>query len=244
MKERVLLITGASSDVGMGILQDIYMEYECIFLHYRTMNDSLAKFVEKHGNEVKLIPIQADFAVDSDVDKLIETIEISGYLPNNIIHLTAPKAYNQHFEKDSIENYDLAWKVSVRSITKILQKFLPNMKKNKYGRIVFMLSAYTLNIPPKYQVSYCTIKYSLLGMVKALSSEYISKGITVNGISPQMMETKFLSDIPQLIVEETKNRSPIGRTVCIEEIIPLVKYMLSGEGAAFTGQNVGITGGL
>lgn len=243
MKDKVLLITGASSDVGTEILKNIYQDYKCIFLHYRSLNDSLSDFIEKNKNGVKLVPIQADFMVDSDVEKLIKTVEESGYSPNNIIHLPAPKAYNQRFEKDSFDNFDNGWRVSVCSIVKILQHFIPFMKKEKYGRIVFMLSAYTFNMPPKYQASYCTVKYALLGLVKSLSVEYIDRGITVNGLSPQMMETKFLSNIPQLIVEQTKSNSPIGRNIRVDEIVPLVRYMLSDEGAAFTGQNVGITGG-
>jgi len=68
-------------------------------------------------------------------------------------------------------------------------------------------------------------------------------GLTVNGISPDMMETKFLSDVPQLIVEQNAANSPIGRNVYVEEVVPVVSYILSDLGAAMTGQNIAITGG-
>lgn len=68
---------------------------------------------------------------------------------------------------------------------------IPNMAKKKYGRIVFMLTSCTINNPPKYQSSYVTVKYALLGLMKALAVEYADRGITVNGVSPDMMETKF-----------------------------------------------------
>ena len=59
-----------------------------------------------------------------------------------------------------------------------------------------MLTSCTTNIPPKYLASYVTSKYALLGLVKALSNEYADKGIRINGISPSMIETKFLENIP------------------------------------------------
>jgi 3-oxoacyl-[acyl-carrier protein] reductase len=89
-----------------------------------------------------------------------------------------------------------------------------------------------------------TVKYALLGLMKSLAVEYADKGITVNGVSPDMMETKFLSDIPEMIVEQNRENSPLGRNILVEEVTPLMKHMLSDAGASMTGQNIGITGGL
>ena len=83
----------------------------------------------------------------------------------------------------------------------ILQAFIPKMSKQNYGKIVFMLSAYLLGIPPKFQSPYITVKYALLGLMRNLASEYAAKGIMVNAVSPDMMETKFLSELPELIKE-------------------------------------------
>lgn len=45
-------------------------------------------------------------------------------------------------------------------------------------------------------------KYALLGLLRTLSVEYEKKGIMINGISPGMMETKFLDGISRLVVEK------------------------------------------
>ena len=89
-----------------------------------------------------------------------------------------------------------------------------------------------------------TIKYALLGLMKSLSAEYIDKGITINGVSPDMIETKFLSNIPELIIEKNKVNSPLGRNIYIEEVIPVIQHMLSDLGASMTGQNIVISGGI
>jgi 3-oxoacyl-[acyl-carrier protein] reductase len=118
------------------------------------------------------------------------------------------------------------------------------MMKEKYGRVVFMLTSNTVGIPAKYQSSYVTVKYALLGLMKALSAEYADKGITFNGVSPDMMETGFLDNIPDLIIEQNAQNSPLGRNIRIDEVIPVIEYMLSDRGAAMTGQNIAITGGI
>lgn len=241
--DKVLLITGASSDIGMQLLQDIYIDYSKIYLQYRTMSDSLAMLIRSLDSKVEIVPLQVDLADDVSLANMITAIKQTQVLPNHIIHLPAPKAYNKQFHKDSWNNYESGWEISVHSIVEILQAFIPQMVKNRYGRIVFMLTSYTHNIPPKFQAGYVTVKYALLGLMKALAVEYADKGITVNGVSPDMMETKFLSEVPQLIIDKNKENSPLGRNIFVEEIIPIIQYMLSDAGAALVGQNIVVSGG-
>ncbi len=240
--EKVLLITGATSDVGCGLLETVYKNYTHIFLQYRTMNDNLSSIIEKISSETDIRLLQCDFNSIDNVFLLIEEIKESGYMPNNIVHLPAPKARNMQFHKDEWQNYMLGWEISVHSITEILKAFIPHMAKEKYGRIVFMLTGYTVYTPAKFQSSYVTVKYALFGLMKSLAVEYIDKGITVNGISPDMMETKFLSELPRLIVETNALNSPLGRNIKLEEVIPAFEFLLADSSASITGQNIAIMG--
>lgn len=242
--EKVLLVTGASSELGINLINKVYGDYKRIYLQYRNMNDQLQETIDYLNDKTEIVLFKVDLSNVIDVNKMIADINESMILPNCIVHFPAPKAYNMQFHRDKWENYDLGWIVSVRSIVMILQAFVKNMARNKYGRIVFMLTNNTNNLPAKYQSSYVTVKYALLGLMKSLSVEYIDKGITVNGVSPDMMETKFLSNLPELIIEQNKANSPIGRNIYIKEVVPIMEYMLSDLGAAMTGQNIVISGGL
>ena len=59
-----------------------------------------------------------------------------------------------------------------------------------------------------------------------------------------MMETKFLSDLPDLIREQSAKNNPLGRNITVGETVPVIAYLLSDESGAVTGQNIGITGGV
>ena len=227
--EKVLLVTGASSELGINLINKVYGDYKRIYLQYRNMNDQLQETIDYLKDKTEIVLFKVDLSNVLDVNKMIADINESMILPNCIVHFPAPKAYNMQFHRDKWENYDLGWIVSVRSIVMILQAFVKNMARNKYGRIVFMLTNNTNNLPAKYQSSYVTVKYALLGLMKSLSVEYIDKGITVNGVSPDMMETKFLSNLPELIIEQNKANSPIGRNIYIKEVVPIMEYMLFQE---------------
>jgi 3-oxoacyl-[acyl-carrier protein] reductase len=242
--EKILLVTGATSEVGMQLVKEIHGDYDRIYLQYRTMNDNFGHLLDEYSDCNDIVPLRADFRDADDVERMISKIKESGKLPNQIVHLPAPKAYNKQFHKDNWENYENGWSVSVHSIVSILQAFIPDMAKNRYGRVVFMLTSCTNNYPAKFQASYVTVKYALLGLMKSLSVEYADKWITVNGVSPDMMETKFLSDIPELILEQNRENSPLGRNILVQEVTPIIRHMLSDLGASLTGQNICITGGL
>lgn len=239
-----LLVTGASSDIGIAFLRKIYKSCDVIFLQYRTMNSSLEELVMQiRKDNCELVLLQADLNNEDDVESFIEKIKCDGRMPNEIVHLAMPCAYNKQFHKDSLERWDIAWQVAIRSIVQMLQVFLPEMSKGRYGRIIFMLTSYTRGMPPKFQSGYVTTKYALLGLMKSIAVEYADRGITCNGVSPEMMETKFLKNIPDLIVEQNALNSPLGRNVLVQEILPILEYMLSENGGAMNGENVGITAG-
>ena len=86
-------------------------------------------------------------------------------------------------------------------------------------------------------------KNEWLGLVRTLATEYAPKGITVNAVSPDMMETKFLSNLSELAIEQSAKDNPRGRNIKVEECVPAIEYFLSSVSDMVTGQNMGITGG-
>ena len=106
-----------------------------------------------------------------------------------------------------------------------------------------MLTDSVIGMPPKFLSPYITVKYALLGLMKSLAVEYAGKGITINAVSPDMMETKFLSGIPELVIEQNAKNNPLGRNLTVDDVIPAFEYFLSEKANVVTGQNIGITGG-
>mgnify|MGYP000490852080 CR=1 FL=1 len=236
----IILIIGASSDIGLNLIENI--SESCLILaHYNNSEDELVKLNLKAKNTI--IPIKANLLNEDEIENLLSTIENNYGIPNKIINLAAPKFENIRFKDISWKDFQRDIDISLKSSVMILNRFLPKLAKEKRGKVVFMLSSVTLNIPPKAICHYTTIKYSILGLMKALASEYADKNIQINAVSPSMVETKFLSDINEKFVEFNAYNHPLKRNATVSDIVPIIKLLISSESDYINGTNIPITGG-
>lgn len=236
------LILGASSDIGMEYIRTAkWHKDDIIWAQY---NRSAEKLKLLQANiECNMVLLQADFLAENSTDDIIRAIEESGEIPTHILHIPSIPIEQKRFKELDWDNFRDYMNVQLRSIVCILQRFIPLMAKKKYGKIVFILSSCTLNVPPKFLSSYVTAKYALLGFMKSIAIEYADKYINVNGISPSMMNTSFLHQVDEKIIEHTARQNPMHRNADIDDVVPCIRYLMSEDSNYVTGMNFPICGG-
>ena len=196
---------------------------------------------ENINNE--LVTLKADLSKEDEINKLLDTVESDYGIPNKIVHLAAVRVENIRFKDVEWNDFEKDINVTLKSAILILNRFLPKLSKLKRGKVVLMLSSYVLGVPPKALSHYITIKYAMLGLVKSLASEYSDKNIQINGISPSMVETKFLDNINEKFIELSAYNHPLKRNAIVEDITPIIKILISNESNYINGVNIPITGG-
>lgn len=241
MIKDILLILGASSDIGIELIRRVDKAETVILAHYYNNVDSIESI--KKESEAKIVPIKADLSEENDINYLIKKIEKEHGHPNKIVHFPAPKFVNIRFKNIEWDRFQKDILIQLKSIVLILKSFLPLMAKAKKGKVVFMLSSCTFNVPPKALSHYVTIKHALLGLMKSLASEYAEKHININAVSPSMIETKFLERIPDKIIEITAEKHPLKRIATPGDVVPAILFLLSEESNYINGINIPIAGG-
>ena len=237
--EKVILITGATSDVGVKLIENLNTQFDKIICHYCCNKNVLEELRKKYGD--KIVPIQSDFSDRTSVEQF--AMRVTGdYKITHIVHLAAPKYSVGKFSKTDKAFYEENMQIQFYSILEIVQKCIKNMVKQNYGRIVFMLSSCTEGMAPKYLAPYVSTKYALKGLMKSLAAEYVEKNISVNGISPGMMRTKFLSEASDMLVDMQEQRSSKGKLTDIESVVTAMKLLLADEAEFITGKNLVIDG--
>jgi 3-oxoacyl-[acyl-carrier protein] reductase len=191
----------------------------------------------------ELITLKANLESENELEELLAEIETNYGIPNKIVHLAASKIENIRFKDVTWGDFEKDITVSLKSIVIILSRFLPALAKEKRGSVVVMLSSYVAGVPPKALAHYTTIKYALLGLVKSLASEYGGNGIRINAVSPSMVNTKFLSNINEKLVEISAHNNPMKRNAMPSDIIPAINLLLGEDAGYINGVNLPITGG-
>ncbi len=243
MNEKTLLVLGASSEVGIKLIKAVEKNYFLIYAHYGNNDAQLLELKRDIGD--KLFLISDNFSNSEAGTVVLNAISEKGVWPDHMILLSSPKVENIRFRKAEWEDFEKYLNVSLRSAVNISREVLKHLDKDeREGRVIFMLSSCVNGIPPKYMTPYVTGKYAMLGLMKALATEYATKNITVNGVSPGMMETKFLSDIYDHVIEDNAQKSPFGRNLYVDEVIPAFEYLLSDGASKVIGQNIIVTGGM
>ncbi|MGW0855897.1 SDR family NAD(P)-dependent oxidoreductase [Streptomyces sp. NPDC002690] len=95
-----------------------------------------------------------------------------------------------------------------------------------------------------YPVAYTTSKWALRGLSKTAALELGPRGIRVNTVHPGYIETGMTSSAAPAFREANIRETPLGRTGTVEEIAPLVVFLLSSEASFISGAEIAVDGGL
>jgi 3-oxoacyl-[acyl-carrier protein] reductase len=251
MDKRPILITGASSEIGRALMARLLARADAslIVAHCFQGCQSLAEAAANSAGRV--LPLAADLRDPGAVMQTANQIVAEYGVPGRIVHLPANRLKFERFAQLDTNRLEEDFAIQVLSIAELLRVFLPHLRRpagvtsatQPNAKIVFVLSSVTAGVPPKYMTGYIMVKYALLGMMRALAAEYGSAGCNFNGVSPSMVDTQFLRDVPAKAVEMAAASHPLGRNATPADVVPLIEYLLSPESDYLSGVNIPVAGG-
>jgi 3alpha(or 20beta)-hydroxysteroid dehydrogenase len=95
-----------------------------------------------------------------------------------------------------------------------------------------------------YPVAYTASKWALRAVSKIAATELGPKGIRVNTVLPGYIETAMTSQATKAFRDATIGETPLGRSGTVDDIAPLVVFLLSDESSFITGAEIPVDGGL
>lgn len=125
----------------------------------------------------------------------------------------------------------------------VCRTVLPGMLSRKYGRIINIASI-TGKEGSAQLVPYSVSKAAVIALTKSIAKSVVGQGdVTVNSISPAVLETPMFQEIPEETAKAMLQQVPLGRPGAVEEVAGLVHYLASKEAGYTTGQCYDISGG-
>lgn len=137
------------------------------------------------------------------------------------------------------EEWDFSIGINLKSTFNTIQAFLPDMVKQRYGRIVNVSSVTGPLVANPGEAPYCAAKAGIVGLTKALAIEVGKQGVTVNAVAPGWIKTGASTEGEIAGGENT----PMGRPGTPDEVARLIRFLASDESTYITGQLIVIDGG-
>jgi 3-oxoacyl-[acyl-carrier protein] reductase len=242
LKDKIILVTGASGGLGSTICKHIANEGGIPIIHYNSNADAAnalcSEIIESGG---KAFTIKFDIQDEAEVKKAIAEIKkthtrIDG-LVNNAGVLT-----RGFIPTHPIERFEQVVKINLTGNFCVLKHISLLMMNQKAGTIVNVSSlAGTLGLVG--QAAYSSSKAGLNALTIVSAKEMAPYNIRVNGIAPGYIDAGMLKNKTNKD-EEHKDAIPMKRFGKDSEVADLVIFLLSEKSSYITGQTVIIDGGL
>jgi 3-oxoacyl-[acyl-carrier protein] reductase len=239
-REPVAVVTGGGRNIGRAIALDLAATGADVVLIVRSNAEEaegVAKEIRAAGRRalVGVADVRDEAAVARVMDQTRESLGPPTILVNN----AAVRRESPFLGLTKAEWQDLT-SIILDGAFVCTHEVLPDMLEAGWGRIV-MIAGLTGQTGAALRAPVVSGKAGLIGLTKALALEYADHNITINAVSPGMIDTARLGDAPH---HHRERRPPVGRLGRPEEVAAMVRYLVSEEAAFVTGQTFNVNGGL
>lgn len=234
-----VFITGGSRGIGKAaavlFAQKGYRVRFC-YRSSKTQAEQLINELSAKGADIQ--GYQADVSSAAQMEAVFQKAGPVDVLVNN-----AGMAQQRLFSDITEEEWDRMFLVNVKGMYLCTKLALPHMITKQRGKIINLSSIWGLT-GASCEVHYSASKAAVIGFTKALAKELGPSGIQVNCVAPGIIETDMNAGIPQDIVQELREETPLGRMGTCSEIAEVILFLAS-EGSDFiTGQVISPNGGF
>jgi NAD(P)-dependent dehydrogenase (short-subunit alcohol dehydrogenase family) len=243
MMARTVIITGGAGGIGLATAQRFASSGDHVVILDRD-TDAAQQAVDLLGDGHLAIgcDISDESQIIAAVEKILEKFGTIDVLVNNA-GIVDPAGSNALQVPMDIYNTVLA--VNLEGSFVVAREVARAMLKRGSGVIVNLASvAGAVALPGR--TAYSASKAAVVGMTRALASEWAPRGIRVNAVLPGYVATEIVNSLVrsgQVDLTQVEKRIPLGRLARPEEIAAVIEHLASDNASFAVGSVVEVDGG-
>lgn len=233
---RTAVVTGAAQGIGRAAAEHLAERGARIVAVDR--QDSRSETLPGHGH----LGLDRDLTDKDAPDQVVrEALDVTGGI--DILVNSAGVALLARATELSRQDWDASMAVNLTASFGMAQAAGRHMIERGYGRIVNLASQASVVALDKH-VAYAATKAGIVGVTNVLAMEWAPYGVTVNAISPTVVETELGKRAwAGEAGEKMRAGIPAGRFAQPREVAALIGYLAGDDAAMITGENIRIDGG-
>jgi 3-oxoacyl-[acyl-carrier protein] reductase len=253
LKNKTALVAAASH--GLGKASAFALAQEGAHLVICSRNEESVKRTAaeiRSATGATVVDVTADVSKKEDIRRFVETA-IAEFGTVHVLVNNAGGPPTGHILTMPEEEWEKGIQLTLMSVIRLIREVLPFMEKQRWGRIVSIVSVAAKQPINELLIS-STLRPGILGLSKVLSNQYAKDNITINTVCPGLILTRRQEELSasraaerKMTIEEYLMESakaiPAGRLGTPEEIGNVVAFLASEKASYINGANLLVDGG-
>ena len=241
LKNKTAVITGSGRNIGRSIALTLASMGANVVVNskenFEAANET-ADQIRKLG--CKALVVMGDIGSESEVSSMVEEIRSNVDSVDIVINNGSLRRV-QEFTTMTYDNWKEMINTDLDSAFLMTQPFVEKMIENKWGRVINLAGLNAIEGRSGW-AHVSAAKMGLIGFTRSLSKELVPHGITVNCVSPGMIDTSR-DDQSSPRPDDRTRGIPAGRMGTVEEISSLCGWLCSEYSDYVSGQTFHVNGG-
>ena len=234
MKKRAL-VTGGSGAIGSAICRRLAADGFDVIVHANRHAEAAVRLVAEIGGCATAFDVVDAHASLAALESLLEAGPIQVLVNNAGVHDDAA------FPGMKREQWERVIAVALDGFYNVTQPLSLPMIRTRWGRIINITSV-TAEIGNRGQTNYAAAKGALHATTRSLARELASRGITVNCVSPGLIDTAM--SVGAFDEATIRRLVPLQRAGTPDDVANAVAFLASDAASYITGQILSVNGGM
>lgn len=241
--KKIVLITGAAKGIGAACCRVFSKASYFVLMHYFKSKEQALKLsheIKSFGGECEIL--RADLSKEEEIEKMFLEIE-KNYGFVDVLINNAAVAQQKLFLDTSFKDWNEIFSVNLFSMFFCCKKILPNMIKNKKGKIINISSVWG-EVGASMETIYSSSKAAVIGFTKALAKEVALSGVNVNAIAPGVVKTDMLNGLNEEEITLLKEQIPSGRIGDPLDVANVALFLADEKSSYINGEIIDVGSGF